>query len=175
MVFYQKTPARVILELSKKVNCNDVFFDIGSGVGQVVILVNLISDAKAIGIEIDSSCCNYAKEVAYKLDLGNTEFINKDARKVDYSIGTIFFLYTPFIGKMMEDVLVLLQKRSLTKTIRIFTYGPCSRTISRQNWLKCINGNADNINKLYEFKSVAIGDVHQRGSNFVKNKPKGST
>lgn len=37
-IFYQKTPARVILELSKKVNQEDVFYDIGSGIGHLVIL-----------------------------------------------------------------------------------------------------------------------------------------
>src|SRR5690242_12216983 len=40
MVFYQKTPARIIVELSKKLNPGDVFFDIGCGVGQVAIRVN---------------------------------------------------------------------------------------------------------------------------------------
>lgn len=154
MVFYQKTPARIIIELSKKVNRDDVFFDIGSGIGQVVVLVNIICDAKAIGIEFEPSYCNYAKEVASKLDLGNVEFINDDARKIDYSKGTIFYLYTPFIGKMMQDVLVSLQKVSLNKVIKIFTYGPCSMIIAQQNWLNCINGSADNINILYEFKSL---------------------
>ena len=156
MIFYQKTPARVILELSTSVNRDDVFFDIGSGIGQVVILVNLISGARAIGIEFEPSFCIYAKEVASKLDLANIEFINEDARKVDYSTGTVFFLYTPFVGRMMQDVLALLEKISLKRPIRIFTYGPCSIKIAEQKWLQCINGKGDNIYKLFEFKSLTL-------------------
>ncbi|MET4084106.1 putative RNA methylase [Pedobacter sp. UYP30] len=163
MVFYQKTPARVVVELSKKIDENDIFFDIGSGIGQVVILVNLISSARVIGIEFEPSFCNYAKVQVSKLNLDNIEIINDDARMADYSSGTVFFLYTPFVGKIMQDLLALLKKISLQKVIRIFTYGPCSLTISQQNWLKCINGNADNINKLYEFKSFSTKDFHIQG------------
>jgi len=155
MVFYQKTPGRIIVELSKSLNQNDVFFDIGSGVGQVVILVNIMCDAKAIGIEFEPSFCNYADSVASKFDLVHVQFINEDARKVDYSKGSVFFLYTPFIGKMMQDVLALLRKVSLKNVIRIFSYGPCSRIIAQENWLTCRNGNADGVYKLYEFQSFA--------------------
>lgn len=154
MVFYQKTPARIIFELSKKINRDDIFFDVGSGVGQVVILVNLISGAKAIGIEFEPAYCNYAKEVASGLDLVNVLFINEHAKNIDYSIGSVFFLYTPFYGKMLREVLALLQKHSFNKRIRIFTYGPCSMKIAEQNWLQCVNGKGDNVYKLYEFSSL---------------------
>ncbi|MES1219258.1 MAG: hypothetical protein ABUT20_27375, partial [Bacteroidota bacterium] len=45
MVFYQKTPARIIFELIKKAafKPHDVFFDLGSGLGQVTLLVNLLT------------------------------------------------------------------------------------------------------------------------------------
>jgi hypothetical protein len=154
MVFYQKTPARIIFELSKKISREDIFFDIGSGVGQVVILVNLISSAKAIGIEFEPAYCNYAKEVALRLDLVNVLFINENAKNIDYSKGSVFFLYTPFYGQMLQEVLALLQKHSFNKKIRIFTYGPCSIKMAEQNWLQCVNGKADNIYKLYEFNSL---------------------
>jgi len=153
MVFYQKTPARIIIELSKKVNRTDVFFDIGSGIGQVAILVNLLTGARAIGIEFEPSYCKYAKEIASKFELANIKFVNEDARNSDYSEGTVFFLYTPFNGKIMQAVLALLQKIAFTKVIRIFTYGPCSMKIAEEEWLQCINGRADNSYKLFEFKS----------------------
>jgi tetrahydromethanopterin S-methyltransferase subunit G len=154
MVFYQKTPARIIFELSKKISRDDIFFDIGSGAGQVVILVNLISGAKAIGIEFEPAYCNYAKEVASDLDLVNVQFINEHAKNIDYSKGSVFFLYTPFYGQMLREVFALLQKHSFNKMIRIFTYGPCSIEIAEQNWLQCINGKADDVYKLYEFNSL---------------------
>jgi hypothetical protein len=155
MVFYQKTPARIIFRMTAlaQVRQNDVFFDIGSGLGQVAILVNIITGATTRGIEYEPAYCHYAKECASQLHLSNIEFINEDARKGDYSQGTIFFMYTPFEGSMLQDMLIILQNESKKRTIRIFTYGPCSPHVARETWLTCVNGKADNPYKLYEFRS----------------------
>lgn len=156
MVFYQKTPARIILELAElaELKQDDVFFDLGSGLGQVVILMNLMSGATAKGVEYEPAYCNYAKECAEQLNLSNVEFINADAHRADYAKGTIFFMYTPFGGNMLQNMLEILKKESQKRTIKIFTYGPCSAAIARHNWLNCINGNADDLYKLYEFRSL---------------------
>ena len=156
MVFYQKTPARIIFEMIElaELREGDVFFDIGSGLGQVAILVHLVSGVTARGIEYEPAYCNYAQACVSRLNLSNVEFISTDARKADYSEGTVFFMYTPFEGSMLQDMLEILQKQSQKKVIRIFTYGPCSSHAGRQNWLNCLNGNAGNLYKLYEFKSL---------------------
>ena len=156
MVFYQKTPARVVFELAEKAQLkhDDIFFDIGSGLGQVPLLVNLISGIVVKGVEFEPAYHNYAVACATKLSLPNVEFINADARVVDYSAGNVFFMYTPFQGQMLQDVLNLLNKESRRRIIRIYTYGPCSPLVAMQNWLKCTNGQGNNIYKLYEFVSV---------------------
>jgi SAM-dependent methyltransferase len=153
MVFYQKTPARILFELAAvaELKPGDVFFDIGSGLGQAAILVNLISGATARGIEYEPAYCNYAKACASRLSLSNVEFINAGAHQGDYSQGTVFYLYTPFEGLLLQDMLEILQKEAQKRTIRIFTYGPCSSHVARQGWLTCVNGNGDNAYKLYEF------------------------
>jgi precorrin-6B methylase 2 len=132
---------------------DDIFFDLGSGLGQVTILVNLLSGIKAIGIEYEPAYCNYAQACASQLNLSNVEFINTEAQKGDYRQGTVFFMYTPFEGNMLQDMLNILQKEAQTRLIRIFTYGPCSPHVARQNWLNCVNGNTDDPYKLYEFRS----------------------
>jgi len=156
MVFYQKTPARIIMQMIKvaALRPDDVFFDLGSGLGQVVILVNLMSGCTSKGIEYDAAYCNYAKACVSQLNLSNIEFINADVRNGDYSEGTIFFMYSPFEGCMLQDVLDILQKESKKRMIRIFTYGPCSFHVARQNWLYCANGNGDNLLELYEFRCL---------------------
>src|SRR5579863_3675287 len=55
MVYYQKTPARIIFELAEKCHFrqDDAFFDIGSGLGQVAILVNLLTAVTTKGIEFE--------------------------------------------------------------------------------------------------------------------------
>jgi Histone methylation protein DOT1 len=142
MVSFHKTPVRVVIELIRlaELSRDDVFFDIGSGLGQVVLLVNLITGARARGIEYEPAYCAYAGAIASRLRLADTEFINADAREGDYSMGTVFFLYTPFEGGMLQDLLRLLQKESLARVIRIFTYGPCSAKVVAENWLRCVNG-----------------------------------
>jgi hypothetical protein len=142
MVSFHKTPARVVVELTRlaQLGPDDVFFDIGSGLGQVVLLVNLLTGARAMGIEYEPAYCAYSVALASRLRLTDIEFINADAREADYSMGTVFFLYTPFEGSMLQDLLRFLQKKSLTGAIRIFTYGPCSAKIAFENWLDCRNG-----------------------------------
>lgn len=158
MVFYQKTPARIVLEIVGlgKIGPNDVFFDLGSGLGQVAILVNLVSGAKCIGIEYEPAFCDYASRCAAELNLSEVEFINTDAREAGYSKGTVFFLYTPFEGEILLKVLAMLQRESLTKPIKVFTYGPCSSVVACQKWLNCINGNPDDPYQLCEFRSLDI-------------------
>jgi SAM-dependent methyltransferase len=155
MVFYQQTPARIIFEMAEraKLTPNNVFFDIGSGLGQVPILINLLTGSKARGIEYEPAYCDYAAACAAALNLSEVAFINTQAQNGDYSEGAVFFMYTPFEGLMLKQMMNVLKKESLKRPIRIFTYGPCSPTIARQSWLRCVNGPADNIYMLYEFNS----------------------
>lgn len=156
MVFYQKTPARIIFEIVELADLRqeDVFFDLGSGLGQVAILVNLISGVEAKGIEYEPAYCNYANTCARQLNLSNVDFINIDARQADYSRGTVFFLYTPFEGEILKTVLEILQKEPRNRTIRIFTYGPCSEMVAQQDWLSCVHGEANDPYQLCAFKSL---------------------
>ncbi len=155
MVFYQKTPARIVFEMVDKANFtkNDVFFDLGSGLGFVVMLVNLLTAVKTIGIEFEPAFCNYAIDCAANLNIPNIEIINVDARAADYSAGSIFFMYTPFDGDIIYNVLQVLKRESLSRKIKIITYGPCSIHVALQNWLQCANPG-ENINELRVFSSI---------------------
>jgi SAM-dependent methyltransferase len=150
MVYYQKTPARIVFELveKSKFKKEDVFFDLGSGLGQPAILVNLLAGIKAKGIELEPAFCEYAGNCARELNLFDVEFINVDARKADYSEGTIFFMFTPFKGKILQEVLEILRKESLLRKIKIITYGPCTPEVAMQNWLYPLTPKDDNIYKL---------------------------
>jgi hypothetical protein len=160
MVFYQQTPARIILELAEHTSRDDVFYDLGSGLGQVSILVHLVSDATTRGVEFEPAYCDYARASVAALDLSFVQFINTDARTADYSDGTIFFLYTPFTGKMLDDVLKRLYEISRSRTIRLFTYGPCTPQVSQQEWLRCVEGNGEHIYRLGAFISTG-GPISQ--------------
>jgi hypothetical protein len=155
MVYYQKTPARIIFELVEKAQfaAEDVFFDLGSGLGQAAILVNLLAGITAIGIEFEPAFCEYATDCAEDLNLSGVTFINADARKVNYNEGTVFFMYTPFKGEMLQEVLDKLRRESLLRKIKIMTYGPCTAQVAMESWLNCAGPTDDNIYKPAVFSS----------------------
>jgi SAM-dependent methyltransferase len=140
MVFYQPTPARVILELTEMTSISpaDVFYDLGSGLGQVCILIHLLTGARTRGVEFETAYCDYARQSARQLNLPEIEFINSDARLANYSDGTIFFMYTPFKGAMMESVLQKIEIESLGRSIRVCAYGECVNQVSNQAWLSLV-------------------------------------
>jgi len=155
MVYYQKTPARVVFEMAERIpfTQDGVFFDLGSGLGQVAILVYLLTGVTVKGVEFEPAFCNYASDCAAKLNLPQVEFINTDARYADYSQGTIFFMFTPFKGEIMQEVLVALQEESLKRKIKIITYGPCTAEVALQSWLNSVNLKDNNMYKLTVFTS----------------------
>jgi SAM-dependent methyltransferase len=156
MVFYQKTPAGIVFELVEKIHLNkeDVFFDLGSGLGQVAILVNLLTGITSRGVELEPAFCDYARDCAAELNLSNAAFINTDARKADYSDGTVFFMYTPFTGKMLQEVLDILRKEAQHRKIKIITYGPCTAQVALQSWLDFAAPKDDSVYKLGVFSSL---------------------
>ena len=156
MVYYQKTPARIVFELVEKSHFKkeDVFFDLGSGLGQVAILVNLLAGITTKGVEFEPAFCEHASDCARELNLSNVTFINVDARKADYSEGTLFFMFTPFKGELLQEVLEILRKESLLRKIKIITYGPCTAQVALQSWLDSVDPKNDNIYKLHVFSSV---------------------
>lgn len=158
MVPLQPTPVRVILKMIEitPVTSADAFYDVGSGLGQVPILVHLLTGAAARGIEFEPSYCNYARRCAQELGLKQVEFANRDARSADYSAGTVYFMYTPFTGAMLQEVLDRLRDESQNRQIKACTYGPCTPQVSNQSWLRCVTQNVDRAPTLAVFESVDV-------------------
>jgi hypothetical protein len=154
MVFYQPTPARIVMQMVEKTDFrqHDVFYDIGSGLGQVAVLVHLLTGVRVKGVEVEPAYCEYARRCAGRLNLSQVKFINVDAREADYSDGTIFFLYTPFEGQMLEQVLRRLEDESRKRTIRVYTYGPCTLQVTQQTWLEHMDRNASQSDRLATFR-----------------------
>jgi hypothetical protein len=137
MVFYQPTPMRHILrfvELST-LSADDVLFDLGSGLGHVPMLASILTAAHCVGVELDAGSVECARECAESLGLGRVSFVRGDARETDSLEGTVFYLYTPFSGTILESVLCKLRRVSERKAIRIGTLGPCTVVVAREAWL----------------------------------------
>lgn len=153
MVSYHKTPARVVLQLAEALGEDDVLYDIGSGLGHVPILANLLRGVAARGIEVEPAYCDYARACADDLHLPRVRFIHADARTADYAEGSAFFLYTPFRGAMLREVLARLEAEARRRPIRIFTYGPCTPVVAREGWLRCTAGDCEDSYRLGVFAS----------------------
>lgn len=155
MVYYQKTPARIILALAAKLTPQDTFYDLGSGLGQVPVLVHLLSSATARGIEIEPAYCRHAQACATSLRLPQVQFYCADARTANYADATAFYLFTPFTGRIMQQVLERLRQLAERKPLRIFSYGPSTEALQQQAWLQRV-GEQGHLYQLAEFWSCGV-------------------
>jgi hypothetical protein len=140
MVPYQPTPARHIFDLVRRAALTerDVLIDLGAGLGHVTLMVSICTSASCIGIELEPSYVNCARKSLRSLNLSNARFIQGDARAEDLSHGTVFYLYTPFNGAILRDVLSALRQESAKREIRICTFGPCTRAFAEEPWLSAV-------------------------------------
>jgi hypothetical protein len=138
MVFYQPTPARHIFSLIDitAFTATDVLIDLGSGLGHVPLLVSICTRARSIGIELEGAYVECARQSAQRLNLNKVTFVRQDARAADLSSGTVFYLYTPFMGSILSAVLNLLRREAANRQIRICTFGPCTTVIAEERWLE---------------------------------------
>jgi hypothetical protein len=140
MVSYQPTPARHIFDLIARTQLTerDVLIDLGSGLGHVPLLASICTSGRSVGIEVEGAYVHCARQSAYELNLNNVTFIQQDAREVDLSKGTVFYLYTPFLGTILREVLDLLRREAVSREIRVCTFGPCTPTVGEERWLEPI-------------------------------------
>lgn len=138
MTAYQPTPARHILDLiaSCRFASGDVFVDLGSGLGHVPLLVCILAGIRALGVEVQPDHAASAHETARRLNLSGVQFLAEDARNTDLSDGTVFYMFTPFTGSILAEVVDRLRTQSKTRQIKICTLGPCTCILQRQTWLK---------------------------------------
>jgi hypothetical protein len=156
MIHLEPTPARAVLELVDRVTWRpeDVFYDIGSGLGQVPILVHLLTGVRAVGVEIEPAYCRVARKEAAKLGLAGVSFLEGDARAADYRPGTVFYLFTPFVGEMLQAVLDRLEGQVAGRAVTVCSYGPCNPHLARQAWLRSEDADPEHEFKLALFRTA---------------------
>ena len=142
MVSYQPTPARAVLALLERAGLGpeDLFYDLGSGLGHVVLLVALLAGARGVGVEIEPAFVEVARRSARRLRVRGVRFVEADARIAPLHGGTVYFLYTPFRGALLEKVLESLRAQARERPIRVCTHGPCSAAVARVPWLRRVHG-----------------------------------
>jgi hypothetical protein len=137
VIAYQPTPARHIVDLiaAGALSDDDTLIDLGSGLGHVPLLVALLTGIRTVGVEMEPAFVATAQECADRLQLRRVSFIAEDARSSDLSAGTVFYLYTPFTGSILNDVLSSLRSEAVRRPIRLFSLGPVTHLLRNESWL----------------------------------------
>jgi len=160
MVHCEHTPTRAILELTQLIQWqpDDYFYDLGSGMGQVPILVHLLTGVPVRGVEFEPAYCRAAHNSAQTLGLSQVTFINEDARTADYRAGTHFFMFTPFKGEMLQAVLARLAEEAAQRPITILTFGSCTPQVAQAPWLQLTDPTANHEYRLAIFHILSWED-----------------
>jgi SAM-dependent methyltransferase len=150
MIYLQPTPGRVVLDMINVLPLAeaDCFYDLGSGLGHVVLMTALLTGVRAVGIEYQPSYVEYARRSARKLRITNAEFRSQDARKATLSDGTVFFMYTPFRGSILRTMLDRLREVSRRRAITLCTYGPITPIVEQEPWLTPVRHSEGQLYRL---------------------------
>jgi len=71
------------------------FVDLGSGLGKVVLLVALLTGARACGVELDPQLVSQARSAARSLRLDDAHFIEGDIRECPLPQADVYYMYSP--------------------------------------------------------------------------------
>jgi precorrin-6B methylase 2 len=123
---------------------NDVFYDIGCGMGRCLCMFARLPLRSVVGIELDPLLVETARSNATRLRGKRTpiEIRCQDAATADYSAGTIYFLYFPFGTETMRDVLESI-KRSIDENPRrvtiVYYNAMFGQVLQNVTWLKRVH------------------------------------
>ncbi|MDX1608090.1 MAG: methyltransferase domain-containing protein [Candidatus Spechtbacterales bacterium] len=115
---------------------NDVFYDLGSGYGRVVLYTALMTRAQCFGVELIEDRLQKGREAARKLKLKNAEFLSGNVLDQNLNIANIFFLFNPFKGSVLTKVVEKLKDISDEKKITVIIWGGREMFFTNRNWLE---------------------------------------
>jgi hypothetical protein len=84
---------------------DDVFVDLGAGLGKATMAVHLLTGARARGVELQAELVAQGRARARDLGLHEVAFVEADALDADLTDATVIFLYLPFTGDVLAGVM----------------------------------------------------------------------
>jgi hypothetical protein len=155
MVSYQPTPARHIVDGIRRasISAGDVVLDLGSGLGHVPMLVHILTGARTRGVERAPAYVDSATRAASALALSDVRFVAGDARDAELSGVDVFYLFTPFLGSVLRDVLRRMEAEAASRPLRVVVLGPCARTFARMPWLRSDDPDPSATDRIVVFRS----------------------
>ena len=100
---------------------DDVFVDIGAGIGRAATLVHCLTGARVVAVEVQSTLAARARDLAARVAPQGVDVFEADARRLagPMARGTVFFLYCPFSGAQLDPLLADLARIAGGRTIRL--------------------------------------------------------
>ena len=71
---------------------NDIFYDLGSGTGNVVFFCNILYGIKSLGIDAIPTFIKISNRIKEELDFHNVTFLEGNFLDLDFSRGTVFYI-----------------------------------------------------------------------------------
>jgi SAM-dependent methyltransferase len=102
-----------------KLGPGQTFVDLGSGLGKVVLLVALLTGARAIGLEHDSGLVAHARAAAGALGLTGTSFIAGDLRETALPVADAYYMFMPSADS--ADIVARLAPLAATRDFLLFS------------------------------------------------------
>jgi len=111
---------RTLIEVP--VVAEDVVIDLGSGLGKVVFLARLLTGATVRGVELQAGLVERARRARARLGI-DVDLVEGDVRDAHIEDGTVFFLYAPFTGPVLDAVALRLKAVAQERAIVVAALG----------------------------------------------------
>ena len=111
---------------------DDVFLDLGSGLGKATMLVHLLSGATARGFEIQPALVALANERAAEGGMREVSHFVADAGEADLGDATVIYLYLPFTGSALASAMARVRALAEERSVVVCALG---LSLSAFDWL----------------------------------------
>jgi hypothetical protein len=156
---YIPCPVETLLSMVERaeVRPDDVFVDIGSGLGRATALTHLLTGASAIGLEVQSGLVRSSRDLMKRWNTPRVSVVEGDAARLTgfIGMGSVFFLYCPFSGARLDKVLVELESIARTRQARVCCV---DMPILACSWLSSMSPPSGSL-AVYRSVPVALSDM----------------
>lgn len=111
---YMPTGLMHMLQIIDKLELTegDVFYDLGSGIGLFINFLGIIfPECRFKGVEYSKKRVEESKGISERLNLTNVETYEANVLDFDFSDGTIFYMFNPFVYSILDNVVDRLSKQ----------------------------------------------------------------
>jgi predicted RNA methylase len=117
---------------------DDIFADLGSGLGRAVFAASHLGVKQAIGVEYERVLHDAANDNrgSFRGNRAATHFVHGDARNQDLANVTLLFLFHPFGAPILQAVIDNLRAAIRARPLRVVYHNPvCEDVLRASGWL----------------------------------------